>query len=76
MKNIFIYYSNTGNGKAVAEYLKEHSTELRAVKPKKELSKAFFFKMLTGGFRAGIGAKDELVHFDANVKEYDRGIIC
>ncbi len=75
MKSIFIYYSNTGNGDAVAEYLKERSTELRAVKPKKELPKPFFFKMLTGGFRAGIGAKDELVNFDANVKEYDSVMI-
>lgn len=35
MKKLFIYYSLTGNGDNVANYLKENGWEIRKVEPKK-----------------------------------------
>ena len=74
MKKIFIYYSNTGNGDTVAEYLKDKA-DIRKVIPKKDLPKSFFFKIMTGGFYTIIDYKSKLVNFDSNIDEYDEVII-
>ena len=71
MKKLFIYYSNTGNGDIVAGKLKEEGYEIRKVIPKKDLPKKFFFKVMTGGFLAGIKHKSKLVNFDENIGEFD-----
>ena len=42
MKKLFIYYSNTGNGDVVANYLAENGYDIRKITPKKNLPKAFF----------------------------------
>ena len=75
MKKLFIYYSYTGNGEIVAEYLAKKKIDLRKVTAKKKLPKSFFFGMLTGGFLASIKYKDELVDFDTDISEYDEIII-
>ena len=74
MKKIFIYYSNTGNGDIVAEYIKD-KVDIRKVIPKKELPKSFFFKIMTGGFYTIINYKPKLINFDSNIDEYDEVII-
>lgn len=75
MKKLFIYYSNTGNGELVATKLSELGYDIRKVTPKKDLPKAFFFKIMTGGFLAGINAKAKLVDFEENISEYEKVVI-
>ena len=77
MKTIFIYYSYTGNGDIVKEYLtKDNELETRKVIRKKALPKSFFWGVLTGGFLAGTNHKDELVDYNNDVSEFDRVIIA
>ena len=75
MEKLFIYYSYTGNGDVVADFLKEKEYEIRQVVRKKKLPKSFFWGIMTGGFLAGIHHKDKLVGFDANIEEYDEIMI-
>ncbi len=71
MRKLFVYYSHTGNGEAVAAFLAENGYDLRRVTPKKELPRPFFFKIMQGGFLAGVGYRAPLVGFDADVANYD-----
>lgn len=75
MKKIFIYYSLSGNGDIIANYLKSKNIEIRKVKPVKVLPNNMAFRILTGGFLAGINHKDELIDFDNNIENYDEIII-
>jgi flavorubredoxin len=75
MKKIFIYYSLSGNGDLIAENLKEKGYDIRKVIPKKELPKPFFLRIMSGGFKAMINAKDKLVDFDNNIEKYDEVVI-
>ena len=75
MKRLFIYFSDTGNGDLVASYLEDKGVDIRKVIPKKKLPKSFFFKILTGGFLAGLKKKSKLVDFDSNIEGYDEVII-
>ena len=70
MERIFIYYSDTGNGDAVASVLKNKGFAVRKAVPVKPLSKSFVLKILQGGFLAGIGAKAKLNGFDPDVSGY------
>ena len=75
MNKLFIYYSNTGNGDLVANRLEELGYDVRKVFPKKDLPKKFFFKVMTGGFLAGIKAKAKLIDFDENIDGYEKIVI-
>ena len=75
MKKIFIYYSLSGNGDAVAKYLKEKKVDIRKVIPKKELPKNMALRILCGGFLAGINHKEKLVDFNSDISSYDEVII-
>ena len=75
MKKLFIYYSLTGNGDLIAKELKLKGYDTRKVIPKKELPKSFALKIMTGGFKALIKAKDKLVDFDNNISDYDEVVI-
>ena len=74
MKKLFIYYSCTGNGDLIAQNLKEHGFDIRAVIRKKKMPKSFFWRIMSGGFLAGLKHKDKLEGFDENIAEYD-GIV-
>ena len=75
MKRLFIYYSLTGNGDLVAESFKGANFEIRKVVEKKKMPKSFFWMVMTGGFRAGIGAKAKLVDYNNDVSEFDEVVI-
>ena len=75
MKRLFLYYSQSGNGDLVAETLKAQGFAVRKVVPKKKPPKAFFFRILSGGFGAGIGRKEPLQPFDADVRDFDEVVI-
>ena len=71
MKKLFIYYSYSGNGDVVADYLKKKGFELRKVIPKKSISNNKVLGILTGGFKASINYCDKLIDFDNDVSEYN-----
>ena len=75
MKKIFIYYSLSGNGDEVANYLKEKHYTIRKVETEKPLPRNMALRILTGGFLAGINHKDKLADFNPNISEYDEVII-
>ena len=77
MKRVFIYYSLSGNGDFVAEYLSKKNIDIRKVEvvKKNKLSNKMFFRIMIGGFKALINYKDELVNFDDNIDLYDEVII-
>ena len=74
MKKLLIYYSLTGNGDLVAEFLKD-SFDVRKVTEKKKMPKKFFWMIMSGGFRASVGAKAKLVDYDNDVSSYDEIVI-
>ena len=71
MKKLFIYYSLSGNGDLVAERLSKLGYDPRKVKTKKKMPDGFFWRILKGGFAAGIGKKEKLDGYDPDVAEYD-----
>lgn len=75
MKKIFIYYSLSGNGDEVANYLKDKDIDIRKVETKEILPSNTILRILAGGFLAGINHKDKLVDFDSNISKYDEVII-
>lgn len=75
MKKIFIYYSLTGNGDKVSNYLKNKGYDIRKVIPKKQLPNNMILRILKGGFLAGINYKDKLIDFDSDISEYDSVVI-
>ena len=74
MKKIFIYYSESGNGDIVANYLKEKGYDIEKIVAK-PLPKAFFLKMMVGGFKASIGYKDKINELEHDLNNYDEIII-
>lgn len=77
MKKIFIYYSLSGNGDTIANYLSKKEIDIRKVEVinKDKLSNNMFLRIMTGGFKALIGYKDRLVNFNNNIDEYDEIIM-
>ena len=75
MNKLFIYYSLTGNGDYIANYLKDKGYEIRKVIEKKKAPKKFFFRVLIGGFRAGLTLKGKLIGYDNDVSAYDEIVI-
>ena len=75
MNKIFIYYSLSGNGDAVASALREKGYEIRRVEPLKTPPKKFFFRILRGGFNAGRQYCEPLKDYDADVSAYDEIVI-
>ena len=75
MKRIFIYYSLSGNGDAIADYLKTKKFDIRKIRVFKELPKNKILRILTGGFLVGVNHKDKLIGFDNNIKDYDEIVV-
>ena len=75
MKRLFIYYSLTGSGNTVADFLKDKDIEIRKVETKYKLSKHLLPAMMKGGFHAMIGKKAKLINYDSDVSSYDEIII-
>ena len=75
MKKIFIYYSLTGNGDTVADYLKDKDIEIRKVEAIDKMPKSFLGRILVGGFLAFIHYEAKLIDFNNNIDEYDEIII-
>ena len=74
MKKLFIYYSLSGNGDEVANYLSK-SFDIRKVNPKNPLPKLYIFSLLVGGYKAMRNYKDKLDNFDTDISSYDEKLI-
>ncbi len=75
MKKLFIYYSLSGNGDLVADYLKNKNIDIRKVNTTETLPKSMVLRILSGGFKAMINYKDKLSNFDNDISKYDEVII-
>ena len=75
MRKIFIYYSFSGNGEVVSDYLKNKGYDIRKIKVKKDLPNNFFLAIMTGGFKTLINYKEKLMDFDNNIDDYDEVVI-
>ena len=75
MKKLFIYYSLSGNGDFLAEQLKKQGYEIRKVIEKKKAPKVFFFRILSGGFRAGMNVKGKLIDYNNDISEFDEVVV-
>ena len=75
MSKLFIYYTLSGNGDVVSDYLKEKGYAIRKIETKYKLSRHMFFAMMKGGFHALIGKKAKLINYDNNINDYDEIII-
>ena len=75
MSRLFIYYTLSGNGDVVANYLSEKGVDVRKIETKYKLTKHMFFAMMKGGFHALIGKKAKLINYDNDLSQYDEIII-
>ena len=75
MSKPFIYYSLSGNGEVVANYLSEKGVDMRKIETKYRLSKHMFPAMMKGGFHALIGKKAKLINYNNDISNYDEIII-
>ena len=75
MKKLFIYYSLTGNGDIVANYLKDKGYEIRKVYPKYKYPKNKILMILIGGYKASFNKKDELLNFNNDISNFDKIVI-
>lgn len=75
MKKIFIYYSLSGNGDMVANYLKDKRYEIRKVDTREQLPKNMILRIIIGGYKAMINHKDKLLDFDNNIEDYNEVVI-
>ena len=75
MKKLFLYSSFTGNGDNVSEAFAKAGFEIRKVVEKKKFPKSFFWSVMSGGFRAGLGLKGKLVNYDNDVSGFDKIVI-
>ena len=57
MNKLFIYYSLTGNGDCVAEYLKDNY-DIRKIETKETLPKNYILRILAGGYKAMVNYLD------------------
>ena len=75
MKRLFIYYSLSGNGDVIANYLKDKKMDIRKVIMRDKLPKSYVGQILAGGFLAGINHKAKLDNFDSDISDYDEIVI-
>ena len=75
MKKIFIYYSLTGSGDVVSDYMKKKGYDIRKVISKYKYPKKMFPLMMVGGFKALTKMKDKLIDFDNDISAYDEVVI-
>lgn len=75
MNKLFIYYSLSGNGDAVAEALRQKGYDVRRVEPSKKPPKKFFLQILACGFNAGRKYCEPLSDYNTDVSGFDEIVI-
>jgi hypothetical protein len=75
MSKIFIYYSATGNGDAIASFLKTKGYAILKVDLIKPFGKPHFFKMFKYGRRSIAHVKEELAPYSMDLAPFDTVVI-
>jgi hypothetical protein len=75
MSKIFIYYSATGNGDAIASFLKQKGYAILKIDMVKPYGKSHFFKMLKYGKRALSHTREELAPYAMDLSPFDTVLI-
>ena len=71
----FVYFSASGNGDFIANFLKEKGYEIVKVETLKPFGKVNFFRILKYGFRAGAQKKEKIKELNLELKEEDEVVI-
>ena len=71
----FIYFSASGNGDFIAEYLKELGYTTIKVEMIKPIKKINFFSIMKYGFRAGMNKKEKIKELNLGLKDDDEVVI-
>ena len=75
MKKIFIYYSLSGNGDLVNDYLTKKGYESKKIEVKNKLPKNYFLSIVIGGYKAMVNYKETIINFDIDIDNYDEIVI-
>jgi hypothetical protein len=75
MSKIFVYYSATGNGDTVADYLKQKSYDILKLETVKPFGRAGFFKMIHFGGRATFHKQEDLKPYAFDESKYEKIVI-
>ena len=75
MKKYFIYYSNSGNGDIIAEFLRDRDFELIKVQTKKKNKKMGFFRIFKYGFLASVEKRVPIEELNLELKDDDYVVI-
>lgn len=75
MKKIFIYYSLSGNGDLVNDYLTKKGYDSKKIEVKNKLPKNYFLSIVIGGYKAMVNYKETIINFDINIDDYDEIVI-
>ena len=71
----FVYFSASGNGDFIAEYLKELGYTPIKVEMIKPIKKINFFSIMKYGFRAGMNKKEKIKELNFGLKDDDEVVI-
>ena len=75
MRKIFIYYSLSGNGDLVNEYLSKKGYESKKIEVKNKLPKNYFLSIVIGGYKAMSNYKETITNFHIDIDNYDEIVI-
>ena len=71
----FVYFSASGNGDFIANFLKERGYEIVKVETLKPFGKVNFFRILKYGFRAGAQKREKIKDINLELKSDDEVVI-
>ena len=71
----FVYFSASGNGDFIANFLKEKGYEIVKVETLKPFGKVNFFRILKYGFRAGAQKREKIKDINLELKSDDEVVI-
>ena len=71
----FVYFSASGNGDFIAEYLKDKGYLPIKVEMVKPIKKINFFSIFKYGFRAGLNKEEKIKELNLDLKEDDEVMI-
>ena len=75
MKKVFIYYSLSGNGDLVADYLKGKKYDIEKIVASDKLPKNRFLQIFIGGFRAMKNYKSKIEDLKIDLSKYNEVVI-
>lgn len=75
MKKYFIYYSNSGNGDIIAEFLKDRDFEIIKVEPVKKIKRMGFFRIIKYGGKALQEKRTPIQDIDLKLQSDDYVVI-